>query len=270
MRRIWVVAAALASAALVVATLAPATFLAGAVGSWSAGRVELEDASGTVWSGAADVLLASGAAGQGTAGPGAEVQGGATLHTRVPGRTAWRISPWRLLTGTLDLSLSNPAALDAPLEMRVDRKAGADVDAGRLHLPAALLVGLGAPWNTIRPGGEIVLEWGALHLQPGAVRGQIRAEWLDASSGLSPVAPFGHYRLQASGLFEGATLQLETISGPMEMVGSGTIGSGLRLQFRGSARVQPGTDPAVATQLSGLISLLGVRDGDGAILNFGT
>jgi hypothetical protein len=55
----------------------------------------------------------------------------------------------------------------------------------------------------------------------------------------------------------------------MQMSGDGTIADGNRLRFQGTAQVQPGTDQAVATQLSGLISLLGPRSGDGAILNFG-
>jgi len=53
-------------------------------------------------------------------------------------------------------------------------------------------------------------------------------------------------------------------------MGNGTIADGLHLRFQGSARVRAGTNEAVATQLSGLVSLLGRSDGGGAILNFGT
>ncbi len=256
-RRFAILAAALAGAVLVVLTQAPASLLASAVNSWTSERVELGDPSGTVWDGQADLILASG-------------DRGSSFRTRLPGRTSWHIAPWRLLIGALDLTLTNAAASDVPLALRVDWKANATVEPGRLRLPAGVLVGLGAPWNTIRPGGDIELEWDTLHLQSGALRGHLSAEWVGASSGLSPVVPFGHYRLQADGVFAGAQVQLETISGPMEMTGSGTIVDGRRLRFRGIARVQPGTDAAVATQLSGLISLLGRRDGDGDILNFGT
>jgi general secretion pathway protein N len=258
-RRLAVGAAALAGAALVVCTMAPASLGAYAVRAWSGGRVSLDDPLGTVWNGQADIILASGE-------PGAS----AAARTRLPGRLSWHLSAWRLLVGSLDLTLSDAAVLDLPLNLRADHAVTATIDPNRLRLPASVLLGLGAPWNTIRPGGELLLEWDTLHLQDGALRGALRAEWIDASSRLSPVVPFGHYRLLANGVFNGAALQLETVSGPMEMTGSGTIAGGNQLRFRGTARVQAGTDDATATQLSGLISLLGRRDGDGALLNFGT
>lgn len=243
-------------AALVVLTQAPASILARQVASRSLGRAELAAPAGTLWSGTADIVLSTGEA-------------DAAARTRIPGRAAWHISPWRLLTGTLDATLADPAVLEGPVELRLDLHGNATVDAGRLRLPASVLEGLGAPWNTIRPGGDLQLEWDTLHAQAGEVHGGIRGEWIDASSGLSPIVPFGHYRLQLDGVYDGAQVQLDTITGPMEMTGNGTIAGGKRLQFHGTARVQPGTDPAVATQLSGLISLLGPRDGEGAILNFG-
>jgi general secretion pathway protein N len=260
-RRLAIGAAALAAAALVVLVEAPASLAGTAVRSWSGGRIGLDDAAGTLWNGQADVVLSSG-----------DSSGDAITQsaTRLPGRLAWRLSPWRLLLGTVDLGLIDPAILDLPLNLRLDRSANATIDPNRLRLPASVLLGLGAPWNTIIPGGELQLGWDALHLQDGALRGALRADWLDASSRLSPVVPFGHYRLLANGVFDGAVLQLETVSGPMEMSGNGTITAGKQLRFQGTARVQAGTDAATATQLSGLISLLGRRDGDGALLNFGT
>jgi general secretion pathway protein N len=257
-RTLAIAAAAFASAAMVVLTMAPASLVALAVRHWSEGRVVLGDPAGTIWNGEADLILATGSAGD-----------AATPGTRLPGRLAWQLAPGRLLLGSVDLTLSDAAMLDLPLVLRMDR-AGATADPDRLRLPAGMLQGLGAPWNTIRPGGELQLEWDTLHLRDGALHGALRAEWIGASSRLSPIVPFGHYRLLADGIFTGATLQLETVSGPMEMIGNGTIAGGNQLRFHGTARVQPGTDAATATQLSGLISLLGRRDGDGAILNFGT
>ena len=73
-----------------------------------------------------------------------------------------------------------------------------------------------------------------------------------------------------NGVFPGTQLNLLTISGPLELTGSGTIAEGGRLRFQGMARALPGTDPAIKTQLTGLISLLGRRDGESAILNFGS
>ncbi len=269
-RTLAIAGAALTGVLAVVLTQAPASLAAAAVRVATDGRISLGDAAGTVWNGNAEVVFAGGA--DDAAGtPGQAVDRAAlAARTRVPGRVSWRLVPWPLLLGALDLTLSDGAVLDAPLVLRLDRSGSGTIDPDRLRLPAGVLQGLGAPWNTIRPGGELQLEWDTLHVQAGALRGGLRADWVGASSGLSPVVPFGHYRLHADGVFDGATLQLETISGPMEMTGNGTIADGRHLRFQGTARVQAGTDAATATQLSGLISLLGRRDGDGAILKLGT
>lgn len=255
-RFLAIAAAALLAAAVVLLVLAPAALLASGVAAWSKDRLEFADVEGTVWQGQAVVLLAAG-------------RQDTVARTRLPGVTAWRIEPWQLLLGTLDLTLTNPAVFEAPLSLRMDRARNATVDAGRLHLPAQVLTGLGAPWTTIQPGGELALQWDTLHVSGSELRGGLRGEWSGASSRLSPITPFGHYRLDADGAFPGAQVHLETLSGPMEMTGNGTIADGFRLQFRGFAQVRPGTDAAVATQLSGLISLLGPREGNGAALNIG-
>lgn len=263
-RRLAILAAALCSAAAVLLSQAPAAFVAAFVRTQSQGRVVLGDPAGTLWNGSAEVILAANPDDAGGATPVP------TSRTRVPGRLAWQIDAWRLLLGSLSATLRDPAVLDSPLALHADLARNATIDADRLRLPASVLAGLGTPWNTIRPGGEVTLEWETLHLQGDELRGRVQAEWIDASSALSPIVPFGHYRLEADGFFDGAQVRLETLSGPMEMTGNGTIAHGQGLRFRGSAHVQPGTDATVATQLSGLISLLGRRDGDAAILSFGT
>jgi general secretion pathway protein N len=265
LRTVAIVGGVVIGALVVVLTMAPASILASAIRSNTQGRVDLGEPSGTIWDGEANIILAEKNVPDEGGGPHASV-----FRTSLPGRTAWRINPWRLLVGTLDLHLSNPAILREPMDLRLERGMNATVDSGHLTVPAGILIGLGAPWNTIRPGGDLVLDWDTLRLESGSVHGGIRVEWVGASSGLSPIVPFGHYRLQTDGFFDGAHIELETLAGPMEMVGNGTIAGGSRLHFRGTAGVQPGTDPAVATQLSGLITLLGRREGDQAILNFGT
>ena len=265
-RALAVLVAALSGALVVVIVLAPASLLSPLARTASDGRLALEDASGTVWDGAADIVLRAGAApGAASAAPDP-----AQIGARLPGRLQWHIGAWRLLTGVLDLRLSDAALLEQPLALHLDGIAAASIAPDRLSLPAAALQALGAPWNTIQPGGQLQLQWDTLHLQAGALRGNWQLDWIDAASALSPIVPFGHYRLAADGLYDGATLQLQTLAGPLEMLGNGTIGNGRHLRFQGSARVQTGTDAAIATQLSGLISLLGRREGDGALLDFGT
>ncbi len=250
------VAVALAAIVLMILLLAPAQWLAAATRSATQGRLDLAEASGTFWSGQATLVVASGS------DPGA-------TRASLPEPLSWHLSPWQLLIGTVDLTLSHPSALAQPLSIRVSPGGEVRVSATTLRVPASLLTGLGAPFNTIRPGGTIAITWDGLQLGAGRLNGAISAEWQFASSSLSPVSPFGHYRMQTNGVFPGAQLTLQTISGPLELTGSGTIPEGGRLRFEGRAQPLAGTDPAVKAQLTGLISLLGRRDGEAAILRFG-
>lgn len=249
---------ALLTLALTAAVLAPAQWAAGAVRSASGGRVDLAETSGSLWNGQATVVLASGGAADAS-------------RASLPERLSWTLSPWMLLVGTVDLTLSHPSALAQPLALRVSPGSPVLLGATTLRLPASLLIGLGAPWNTVRPGGVITLRWDRLQISPGQMQGSLGAEWQFASSSLTPVSPFGHYRLLTNGRYPGTTLELQTVSGPLELTGSGTIDEAGRFRFEGTARPVPGTDPAVRAQLTGLISLLGPRrDGETAILRFGT
>ncbi|HQR72045.1 MAG TPA: type II secretion system protein N [Burkholderiaceae bacterium] len=237
--------------------IAPAQWAAGVVSSATQGRIELAESRGTVWSGSAVLVLTSGS------------DAGAA-RASLPERLSWQLSPWSLLVGQVDLTLSHPSALAQPLAIRAPLFGGsATLGATTLRLPASLLVGLGAPWNTIRPGGILMLSWDRLQIEHGRIAGNFSAEWQQASSALTPVSPMGHYRLKTNGVWPGTQLDLLTISGPLELKGSGTIPEGGRLRFTGRAQALAGTDPGVKAQLTGLISLLGRRDGDGALLNFG-
>jgi general secretion pathway protein N len=241
-----------------VAALAPAQWGAAAVRSATGGRLDLAETAGSLWNGQATVVLASGAE------PGSS-------RASLPERLSWKLSPWALAVGTIDLTLAHPSALAQPLTIRLSPGTPAVLGATTLRLPASLLIGLGAPWNTVRPGGVITVNWDRLQLSPGHMQGALAAEWQFASSSLTPVSPFGHYRLVTNGQYPGTTLQLQTVSGPLELTGNGTIAEGGRLRFEGTARPVAGTDPSIKTQLTGLISLLGPRrDSETANLRFGS
>jgi general secretion pathway protein N len=258
MRKVLFVLAAVAALAITVLVIAPAQWVATALSNATNGRVELADARGTAWNGSALLVLAA------ASEPGA-------ARATLPERLAWRLSPWSLLVGQLDLTVTHPSALAQPLTVRAALVGGGatTLSATTLRLPAALLVGLGAPWNTIRPGGILLVNWDRLQIERQRIQGNLSAEWQYASSALTPVSPMGHYRLQTNGVWPGTQLDLLTISGPLELKGNGTIPAGGRLRFTGRAQAMAGTDPGVKAQLTGLISLLGRRDGEGALLNFG-
>jgi general secretion pathway protein N len=257
MRTALYLIAALLALVITALVIAPAQWAAGAVSTATQGRLELAEARGTLWNGSAVLVLA--------AGPDS-----GAARASLPERLSWQLSPWSLLVGRIDLTLSHPSALAQPLAIHAPLSGGSTVlGATTVRLPASLLVGLGAPWNTVRPGGILTLTWDRLQLEPGRIAGNLSGEWQHASSALTPVSPMGHYRLKTNGIWPGTQLELLTISGPLELKGSGTIPEGGRLRFTGRAQALAGTDPGVKAQLTGLISLLGRRDGDGALLNFG-
>jgi general secretion pathway protein N len=256
MNRLLLAAIALLVVVLMVAVLAPAQWLASSVLGATNGRVILAEVTGSVWNGQATLVLASGS------------DAGATKAS-LPERLSWRLSPWALFAGAVDITFSHPSALAQPLRVRAGMGGSLNAGPTTLRLPAILLTGLGAPWNTVRPGGVISVSWDRLDIAPGKFQGNVIAEWQFASSSLTPVSPFGHYRMQTNGVFPGTQLNLTTISGPLELIGSGTIAEGGHLRFQGRAQPLAGTDNAVKSQLTGLISLLGRRDGEAAILNFG-
>ena len=257
MRALGLVVAALLILLVTALVIAPAQWAADYVRSTTNGRLELAEASGTIWNGSAIVVLASPA------------ETGAS-RASLPERVSWRLSPWALLAGQIDLALMHPSALSQPLVINAPLFGGTlTLSPTTLRLPASLLVGLGAPWNTVRPGGILTVSWDRMRVQPGRWQGGINGEWQLASSALTPVSPMGHYRVQTNGIWPGTQLELLTISGPLELKGNGTINEGGRLRFTGRAQAVAGTDPGVKAQLTGLISLLGRRDGEGSLLNFG-
>jgi general secretion pathway protein N len=251
--------AMLVAAASIVATtlvLAPAQWMAAAVSGATGGHLVLAEATGSMWNGQAVVVLAPGA--------GSDIE-----RVSLPETLSWQLSPWRLLAGRLDLTLSHPSALLQPLQVGGDLSGRIELGPTTVRLPATVLVGLGAPFNTIRPGGLVSVAWQRLAFGDGRMQGDVVGEWQYASSALNTVAPFGHYRLLAEGGYPGTRLRLSTVAGPLELNGDGTIDEQGGVRLRGRARVMPGVDEATRAQLGGLVLLLGPRDGETAILTIG-
>ena len=236
--------AAVIAVALTAAVRAPAAW----VGDWlqSQGRLRLIDARGTVWSGSAMLGLSDG-----------------RQVTLIPGRLSWTIGLAAIASGRITADVSHPA-LAAPLAVSLAAKSIA-LKAGQAELPAALLAALGAPFNTVRPGGALGLRWTDVELKGGALAGDLQIDWREAQSALSTVAPLGSYRLQVTGAGDTARLQLDTLRGPLRLQGSGTVKGG-RVSFKGRASADPDMRPA----LIGLISVLGPRVGDQALLSIET
>ena len=133
--------------------------------------------------------------------------------------------------------------------------------------PAQLLSGLGTPYNTLAFQGPLALNttgfsvaWLAGRMQ---VKGGLQLDAQSLSSRLSTVSPMGSYRLALAG---GATpsLQLDTLSGPLQLSGRGQWVGG-KLQFNGEA-----TSAAEhQTALANLLNIIGRRDGARSVITLG-
>ena len=232
--------AAVIAVALTAVVYAPAAW----VGDWlqARGKLRLIDARGTIWSGSAMLGLSDG-----------------RQVTLLPGRLSWKIGLAAIASGRVAADVSHPA-LPVPLAVSLAANSIA-LKAGQAELPAALLAALGTPFNTVRPGGDLGLRWTDIEFAGGAFAGNLQIDWREAQSALSTVAPLGSYRPQVTGAGDTARLQLETLRGPLRLQGSGTVKGG-RVSFKGLASADPEMRPA----LIGLISVLGPRVGDQAVL----
>lgn len=250
----WAIAGALLGLALVFTLTAPARWLAQALYSASGGMVQLNDPSGSLWTGSARLVLTGGAGSQDV--------------TALPGRVQWRLRPGP--TGVQAVVTADCCTPSGPVHLSVSPRWGGmrlSVADSQSQWPAAVLTGLGTPWNTIQPQGELSLHTRGLTVESLAgrttVTGQADITVRHLSSRLSTLQPMGSYQLQVRG-GDSVSLALSTLEGALRLSGSGQwVGS--RLRFSGEATAAPGME----SQLANLLNIIGRRQGEKAIISIG-
>jgi len=244
---IWVVAALLIVIVTVVVML-PAAWLAPVLEQQTGGRFSLGDTEGSLWDGSAFLGVVS--AGEKSA------MARASLKPLFPGRFHWRLSPM-LLLGRVDMRIENRDVLTQPINLQGNWHQWT-LTSSALLLPAERLSALGAPLNTLKPSGRMRLSWEMLTLSsmPDGITidGRMQLDMTEIASALSPVKPLGAYQLQLDWRGALAQLTLKTLSGPLQLHGSGVLANG-RLQFSGEAWAQEGQEQRLAI----LLNLLGQR-----------
>ena len=247
------------SAALV--TQAPAYWLAHLVAQASDQRLLLQDTQGTVWNGSAQWVL--------NEGP----NNTSVATARLPSRVTWQIAPHLdFASPSLGLRVWVASACCTPQPVRVDvsplwQGVRVQVSDHTSQWPAAWLVGLGSPWNTIQPEGLMQLHTTRLVLEQrggGAkLQGQAALQLRDLATRLSTLRPLGTYRVRVQG-GDTIALTLDTVAGSLQLQGTGQWQQG-RLQFNGEATAAPDAQDA----LSNLLNVLGQRQGNKSILKMG-
>ena len=255
----WGLAGAAIGGVVALLAFAPAAWLAATLASASGERLLLADARGTVWSGSAAVVLTGGS--------------GSRDASALPGRLNWALAP-----DGAGLALRARHACCINGELRLLLRPGL----GRLRIelpaaqgaigqwPAAWLAGLGTPWNTLRPTGSLQLSSPGLTLEAVGghwlFTGRADLELIAMASRVSTLEVLGSYRLQLQGESAGssASVRLSTLSGPLQLSGSGQWAAS-KLRFAGQASAEPGAEAG----LNNLLNIIGRRQGALSLLSIG-
>ncbi|MGA8514812.1 MAG: type II secretion system protein N [Burkholderiaceae bacterium] len=249
----WAWLGGLVGALGALAVFAPAAWLASGMAYASNGQVLLAQPRGTVWHGSAQLVLTGGAQSKDA--------------TALPERVLWTL--WPSLRGLRGELLPVCCSAQPALMLASPRWGGGQLTVTALHLnlPAQLLTGLGTPWNTLNPQGQLAVvadslsvQWQQGHAQ---VEGSATIDLTNLSSPLSTLQPLGDYRVSLSG---GATptLELQTLQGALQLSGSGKwVGS--RMQFTGEASAAPEREAA----LNNLLNIIGRRQGAKSLMSIG-
>ncbi|WP_144143858.1 type II secretion system protein N [Paraburkholderia sp. BCC1884] len=245
MRRLRValpwLAVAVLSAAAVMLTLLPAAWITPQFARQTNGHVNLVDPSGSLWHGSATLMLAAGA--------------DMSAATLLPGRIEWHTAFWPLFIGRVRMTMLQSEAM--PDSITVDATPrSATVTPGTIAVPASLLSGLGAPFNTLDLQGDVRLSWSDWRSFNREAFGQLNVTLNDVSSRVSVVKPLGSYRLMFQAEGASSTLNLTTLKGPLMLSGNGTVSAAMT-SFHGSASAAP----EARDNLAGLLNLLGRPSG---------
>jgi general secretion pathway protein N len=240
MKRRSLVAIGLATYALGVISLAPASLVGVGLPGASEGRLHLVEAQGTLWSGSGQIELRD-----------AQGRSGVAKHL------AWRLRPESLLRGQLvaDIRLDREGR-SFPLTVSPSGLAIADAE---IRLPAAAL-GLAVPrLAALGLGGELDLRIPGAAIERGEWRGRAAVRLLNTGSAFMPIHPLGDYELNLDGRGAVVELLLHTLQGPLQLDGKGSWQIGHKPDFLAVAQVPP----QHLQQLDPLLRLVAVERGAG-------
>lgn len=215
---------------------------------WAAGKyagpyeVATESSSGTLWHGEARNIVLS-------------TKGRQALKID---QASWSLHPLQLLSGKLSADIvvagssmrghGNIALGKQSLGLR-------QVD---FAIPAVLLSSV-VPQLAMWPlEGVLSIRADEFSLQPDHYQGKGEVAWEQAGISLSKLKPLGSYRAAFSGTGNTVRFQLETRTGPLELVGEGSWSQPDRLAFSGSAKALERE-----TELRDLLGLIGKPDRNG-------
>ena len=260
----WALVGAVLGAVWALLVHLPAQWLAQVVSHATQQQVQIQEAQGSVWQGSGKLVLTGGE--------------GSRDALALPGRIQWHTAlafhgfQWPQFVFNLNAACCMTQTVQ--LSLQVVERLGIwqlKVNDHRSQWPAHLLSGLGAPWNTLQPEGNLVLETKQLQVQFQTTKtwlqGGLTLTAENMSSKLSTLQPMGTYQIQLGGSASPhlmPSLTLSTQSGSLLLSGQGQW-QGSKLQFRGEASAVP----EHAEALSNLLNIIGRRQGARSLLSLG-
>jgi general secretion pathway protein N len=252
----------------------PAQWLAQTLAQMTHGQVQLQEAQGSVWQGSGKLIMTGGE--------------GSRDAMALPGRISWQLSlkPQGFALPRLHFQLLAACCMAQAAQFQLSAQLSQrpwqwhlQMDDHRSQWPAHLLSGLGAPWNTLQPEGNLTVTTQQMQIQgmagQAALQGNLQLTAENMSSKLSTLRPMGTYQVNlgtttatraVSEATLGATpvLTLTTLSGSLLLNGQGQW-QGNHFQFRGEASAVP----EHAAALSNLLNIIGRRQGARSLLSLG-
>ena len=236
----------------------PASFIAQQVAPLLPPRVAIEGAKGNMWGGEASVRIDGGQGPRGSGGAGVPAPPGSTPI--VIEKVEWKFNPRRLADGKVSFDTTvATGGFEAKMELQRDGK--------RWYVRNFRLDGDASGFATIFPilamyrfSGPVTATADALEGTDREIWGDVRIEWRNAASGMSPVRPLGSYRAdwRADGLI--GRISVATLNGPLRVAGAGTTTMPTYLDFSGEA----GADASIGLALDPLLDQIGPRKPNGA------
>jgi hypothetical protein len=244
-----VILLSLAIAIITSVASAPASYWQPIIKRASHDRVRLVNVSGTLWSGSGQWAF----------------QVSDTNWQLLPGRMQWdeRFSLQGMKWVISDIEYKT---FNRPFSVLINLTR-IIVSEGTCNFPAQLLEVAGGLAHTLKPIGEVSIQWQAIQLNNADFRIQepvnFRIDLKQMHSAISPLPQLGSYKI--AGVFSevGGHYDVTTDTGPLLIEGQGVLGS-KGIQFNGEAKAVEGMEE----QLGGLLLLMGEFNGRVAHLHF--
>ncbi len=208
---------------------APARALAPILADRSANRLQLTEAQGSVWSGAAGLSCI--------------LPEGSSVNC---GRWAWNLVPGNLLQARLSLLVRREGVDESMLISWT--AAGLEMENVAITLPAALAGSIDPKIAALRLGGRLHISSQKLSSKAGTAR----ISWQKMESGLLPGRALGDHAIDVANGTTGSSFTITSVSGPVVLTGGGSVSVDGQVTVDAVAKVDPKN-----AALPSLLSLMG-------------